>query len=83
MRLLRDLSGEQVVQLLRSCYDYRPRRSRGSHMTVTLTTATREHSVTVPRHRPVRVGTLSRIVSDVAAFLGLPEDEVRRKLFGR
>ncbi|MCY4507735.1 MAG: hypothetical protein OXG35_12370 [Acidobacteria bacterium] len=55
MRLPRDLSGEQVVQLLRLRYDYQLRRSRGSHMTVTVTTtATGEHSVTVPRHRPVR-----------------------------
>ena len=55
MRLPRDLSCEQVVQLLRLRYDYQLRRNRGSHMTVTVTTAaTGEHSVTVPRHRPVR-----------------------------
>ena len=83
MKLPRDLSGEQVVQLLSRHYGYRLRRRRGSHMTVTLTTTTEEHSVTVPRHRPVRIGTLGRIVSDVATFLRVPENEVRRKLFGR
>ncbi len=64
-------------------YGYRLPRSRGSHMTVTLTTTAGDHSVTVPRHHPVRVGTLSRIMSDVAAFLGLAEDSVRRDLFDR
>ena len=34
-------------------------------------------------HMPVRVGTLSRIVSDVAAFLDVPEDVVRKELFDR
>ncbi len=52
-------------------------------MTVTLKTGTEEHSVTVPRHRAVRIGTLSQITSDVAAFLGRPEKDVRRELFER
>lgn len=82
MKLPRDLSGEQVVQLLSRHYNYRLRRTRGSHMTATLTTTTDEHSVTVPRHRPVRIGTLARIVSDVATFLRVSNDEVRKKLFG-
>ena len=83
MRLPRDLSGEEIVRLLSRSYGYRLQRSRGSHMTVTLTTTGRDHSVTVPRHRPVRVGILSRIVSDVAAFLDVPEDVVRKELFDR
>ena len=83
MKLPRDLSGEDVAGLLGRRYGYRLRRTRGSHMTVTLTTTSGEHSVTIPRHHPVRVGTLSRIVSDVAAFLRAPEDSVRRTLFGR
>ena len=83
MRLPRDLSGEEVIQLLGRHYGYQLRRSRGSHMTVTLTTISGEHSVTVPRHRYVRIGTLGQIVSDVAAFVGLPKEDVRRQLFGR
>ena len=82
MKLPRDLSGEQLVRLLARTYGYRPRRSRGSHQTVTLTTKIAEHSVTVPLHRPVRIGTLRHIVSDVAAFLGLPAADVRQELFG-
>ena len=57
-------------------------RSRGSHMTVTLTVGGDQHQVTVLRHREVRIGTLDAIVADVAAFLGLPKQAVRDILFG-
>ncbi|MDE2846186.1 MAG: type II toxin-antitoxin system HicA family toxin [Gemmatimonadota bacterium] len=82
MKIPRDLSGEQVVQLLSRNFGYRVRRTRGSHATVTLTTTTKEHSVTIPLHRPVRIGTLSRIISDVATFVGVSKDEIVGKLFG-
>lgn len=83
MKLPRGLSGEEVVKLLNRQFGYQLRRSRGSHMTVTLVTATSEDSVTVPRLRHVRVGTLGQIVSDIAAFISPPEEEVRRQLFKR
>ncbi len=52
-------------------------------MTVTLTTEGGEkHSVTVPKHRNVHIGTLDAIVGDVARFLGKSKNEVREKLFG-
>ena len=82
MKIPRDLSGDQIARLLRRHYGYHLKRTRGSHMTVTLTITTKEHSVTIPLHRPVRIGTLSRIISDVATFLCVPKDEVSRKLFG-
>ena len=82
MRLPRDLSGEDLAALLRRRYGYRLVRQRGSHMTLTGTGGGVSHSVTVPRHRTVRVGTLSGIVADVAAHLGVTQDEVRGKLFG-
>ncbi len=51
-------------------------------MTVTLTIDGNRHSVTVPRHRDVRVGTLDGIIADMAEFLGLSKHEVRETLFG-
>ncbi len=51
-------------------------------MTLTLTTGTDSHSVTVPRHRDVRAGTLDAITGDVAMFLGLSKRDVRETLFG-
>ena len=79
MRLPRDLSGDDLAGLL---YGYRLIRQRGSHIRLTTTVQGTEHSVTIPRHRQVNVGTLSSIVSDVAEYLGLTQYEVRRALFG-
>ena len=81
MKLPRDLSGDDIVRRLVRCYGYRVTRTRGSHRTVTLTIGENQHSVTVPMHRNVRVGTLGAIVSDVADFLGLSRQEVRETLF--
>lgn len=83
MRLPRNLSGDDLAGLLRRHYGYQFIRQRGSHMTLTTAIRDTKHSVTIPRHRQVNVGTLSSIVSDVAEHLGLTQDEVRQALFGR
>ena len=82
MRLPGDLSGEDLAALLRRRYGYRLVRQRGSHMTLTAAVGGVSHSLTVPRHRVLRVGTLSRIVGDIAAHLGMSGDEVRAELSG-
>ncbi len=51
-------------------------------MTLTLTTGSDSHSVTVPRNRALRAGTLNAIVSEVARFHGLSKHDVRNALFG-
>ena len=82
MKLPRALSGNELAKRLARAYGYRVTRSRGSHMTATLTIGSNSHHVTVPRHRDVRVGTLDAIITDVAEFLGLSKHEVRKRLFG-
>ncbi|MDE2817529.1 MAG: type II toxin-antitoxin system HicA family toxin [Chloroflexota bacterium] len=76
------MSGEELAARLRRRYGYRLVRQSGSHTTLTRTVGSMSHSVTVPRHRVVRVGTLSRIVADVAAHLGVTPEEARGELFG-
>ena len=82
MKLPRDLPGNEVAKLLTRPYGYHVTRTRGSHMTVTLTIDGNRHSVTVPRHRDVHVGTLDGIIAEVAVFLGLTKHDVRETLFG-
>lgn len=81
MKLPRGLSGSEVARLLARHYGYPAARTKGSHMTVTLTVDAESHSVTVPRHRNIRVGTLDAIVGEVASFLGLSKRTVRETLF--
>ncbi len=81
MRLQRDMSGEALAAVLRRRYGNGIVRQRGSHMTLALTVDGGTHSLTVPRHRALGVGTLSGIVAAVAAHLGLTQDEMRSALF--
>lgn len=40
-----------------------------------------EHHVTVPAHKPLRVGTLSSILKDIAHHFEISREEVIDKLF--
>jgi hypothetical protein len=40
------------------------------------------HHITVPAHAPIKIGTLSQILSDVASYLELTRDQLVEKLFG-
>ena len=81
MRLPRDLDGEELAVLLRR-YGYEVTRQTGSHMRLT-TTQGGEHHITIPRHKPLRVGTLSAILRDVAEHLGIALQTLVEALFRR
>ena len=80
MKLPRDLTGKQLLQAL-AVYGYAVTRQSGSHIRAT-TMQGGEHHVTVPDHRPLRVGTLAGILGDVATHLGLAREDLARRLFG-
>ena len=80
MRLPRDLSGLQLAKAL-ARFGYRITRQTGSHIRLTTDTPS-QHHVTVPAHDPLKVGTLSGILGDVAVHLRLDRDEMLRQLFG-
>ena len=79
MRLPRDLTGDDLAKALR-VLGYEVTRQTGSHMRLT-TTENGEHHVTIPRHDPLRIGTLGGILGDVAAHFGQRRDEIVEQLF--
>lgn len=81
MRLPRDLGGEDLVALLQR-YGYRLTRQTGSHIRLT-TERGGEHDVTVPRHKPLRIGTLHAVLKDVADHLRMDWEPFLQELFGR
>ena len=83
MRLPRNLSGMELAALLRRYYGYNITRQRGSHMRLTSTCRGYEHHVSVPRHNPLRVGTLNGILGDVADYLKIDQDQLEQELFRR
>lgn len=80
MKIPRDVSGPDLIRALK-VFGYSQTRQTGSHIRVT-TQERGEHHVTVPNHDPMRVGTLTGILNDVAAHFQISRDEVVEKLFG-
>jgi predicted RNA binding protein YcfA (HicA-like mRNA interferase family) len=79
VRLPRDLSGRELARALRR-FGYEVTREAGSHMRRT-TKRGGEHHVTIPDHANLRVGTLSGVVADVAAHLGIERHALVAELF--
>lgn len=72
MKLPRNVSGK---------VGYKVTRQTGSHMRLT-TTERGEHHVTIPRHDPLRLGTLSAILFDVAKHFEMDKAALVQELFG-
>jgi predicted RNA binding protein YcfA (HicA-like mRNA interferase family) len=80
VKVPRDLSGVALAKAL-SKVGYQVTRQTGSHIRLTAQIPT-QHHVTVPAHDPLKVGTLSGILGDVAAHLKITRDELTQRLFG-
>jgi len=80
MKLPRNISGAELARALRKL-GYVTTRQSGSHLRLT-TSEHGQHHVTVPNHDPVKVGTLSGIIGDVARHFEISRDELIEQLFG-
>jgi predicted RNA binding protein YcfA (HicA-like mRNA interferase family) len=81
MRLPRDLSGDDLAKAL-AAFGYQVTRQTGGHMRLT-TAQAGEHHVTIPKHKPLRLGTLSAVLTSVASHLQLSREEIARQIFGQ
>ena len=81
MKLPRDLSGAEFARLLRR-YGYEEIRQSGSHIRVRSTAKGSEQQVTIPAHSPLKVGTLSGILLEIATYLEISKEALARELFG-
>jgi predicted RNA binding protein YcfA (HicA-like mRNA interferase family) len=78
MKLPRNLTGLQLVKQLEQL-GYQITRQTGSHIRIT-TQQNGEHHITVPAHNPLKTGTLSAILNDVAQHFNLTRDELLNRL---
>jgi predicted RNA binding protein YcfA (HicA-like mRNA interferase family) len=81
MKLPRDIGGAELATLLVQ-YGYRVTRQTGSHMRLTTSIKGNAHHITIPRHKPLKTGTFSNILSDVAAYLEIEKEQLLQELFG-
>ena len=79
MRLPRDISSTELIKLLQKL-GYQVTRQKGSHIRFT-TTKQGEHHITIPNHNPLRLGTLSSIISDVAIHFKKTKEEIADEIF--
>ena len=66
MKLPRDLYGRELTAALCRHWDYRQVNQVGSHI-IFQTDTPGHHRLSVPDHKPLRIGTLNAILRDVAA----------------
>jgi predicted RNA binding protein YcfA (HicA-like mRNA interferase family) len=74
----RDLSGPDLVKALRTL-GYERVRQDGSHIRLT-TQRDGQHHVTVPNHKPIKLGTLTGILKAVAAHHKLTVEDMVRQI---
>jgi len=78
-KIPRDITGYELIKLIGK-FGYQITRQTGSHIRLT-TTENGIHHITVPTHNPLKIGTLSNILSDIANHFQISKKEVLEKLF--
>ncbi len=79
MRIPRDLTGKELIKALGKL-GYEVTRQSGSHIRLT-TSRNGTHHVTIPDHRPIKVGTLSGILGDIASHHQMTREELLAVIF--
>ena len=77
-KLPRDIDGAEVVRGL-TRIGYAETRQVGSHVRMT-TQVNGEHHISVPLHRPLKVGTLAAILDEVAAHLAVDRSTLMSRM---
>jgi predicted RNA binding protein YcfA (HicA-like mRNA interferase family) len=76
-RLPRDCSFKAVIKLLEN-YGYAISRQTGSH--IRLSSKQYEHSITIPAHKPLKIGTLNSILNEISTHSGIEKAVLIEKL---
>jgi len=78
MKIPRDCSGAELIRALRRL-GYDIRRQTGSHVQL-VTQQGGEHHVSVPNHRPLKVGLLNSLLKDIATHHNMTVEQLLREL---
>ena len=79
MKLPRDISGLELAKKL-ALLGYEISRQNGSHIRLS-TQENGEHHITIPHHDPLKIGTFSAILNDIAAHALISREELVNRLF--
>ncbi len=81
MKIPRDLNGDELAKRLQR-YGYELHHQSGSHI-ILKTLRNGEHTISVPNHKPLKVGTLNALFNDIADHLELDKQTVTERLLSR
>jgi predicted RNA binding protein YcfA (HicA-like mRNA interferase family) len=57
-------------------------RQTGSHIRLTTSLKEKEHHITIPTQKSLKIGTLNNIINDIAEYLEIDKKELLLQLFG-
>lgn len=77
MKVPRDLSGHELA----SRFGYAIDRQSGGHLQLKSKYSGTEHTVTIPAHRALKLGTLNSILSRTAEYLKMDRSKLIQELF--
>jgi predicted RNA binding protein YcfA (HicA-like mRNA interferase family) len=75
VKLPRGLFGRELARVLCARWAYRQVNQVGSHI-ILQTEIPRHHRISVPDHKPLRIGTLNAILREVAAAKGVTREDI-------
>ncbi|HEY5232182.1 MAG TPA: type II toxin-antitoxin system HicA family toxin [Verrucomicrobiae bacterium] len=79
MKLPRDLTGAELIQILCKHFGYRRVNQEGSHV-ILQTESPGHHRLAVPDHKTLRLGTLNSILRAVARVKGIEKEDILERL---
>jgi predicted RNA binding protein YcfA (HicA-like mRNA interferase family) len=79
MKIPRDIGATNLIKALK-ILGYEVTRQTGSHIRLT-TTQEGEHHLTIPNHSPIKIGTLSSILSDISSHFKTSKEDIIRRFF--
>ena len=72
-KMPRNISGRELCRILGK-HDYSINRQVGSHIRLISNKMGNQHAITIPDHNPLKIGTLNKILKDVADYLKTNKD---------
>jgi predicted RNA binding protein YcfA (HicA-like mRNA interferase family) len=79
VKIPRDLYGRDLAGVLCRRWDYKQVNQVGSHI-ILQTEAPGHHRLSIPDHKPLRLGTLNAILRSVAAAKGVSREDLLASL---
>ncbi|HMO63170.1 MAG TPA: type II toxin-antitoxin system HicA family toxin [Ferruginibacter sp.] len=79
MKIPRNIRGHELVKAL-SVLGYTVVRQTGSHIRIK-TTMNGDHAETIPNHDPIKIGTLNKILNNIAEHFEITKEDLVNRLF--